>query len=103
MHFVRYYDLDRPYNEAREIKKNKNEKEKQIAKIEEAAKKLKQSKFLFPVSSSVVPFWQFIEEKEKRRGSKKDKDPEKPDTFTEKLAAHLVKNLQVCVKSGMIM
>lgn len=36
--------LDRPYDEERHILKVKNDKEKQIAKIEESAKKMKQSK-----------------------------------------------------------
>ena len=35
--------------------------------------------------------------KSKSKKGRKDKDPDKPDTFTEKLAAHLVKNLQVGV------
>ena len=35
--------------------------------------------------------------KSKSKKGRKDKDPDNPDTFTEKLAAHLVKNLQVGV------
>ena len=33
---------DRPYDEERDIKRRQKEKEKQISKVEEAAKKLKQ-------------------------------------------------------------
>ncbi len=32
---------------------------------------------------------------ESKKGKKKDKDSEKPDSFAEKLAVHLTKNLQV--------
>jgi hypothetical protein len=34
---------------------------------------------------------------EEAKKGKKEKDSEKPDTFVEKLAVHLTKNLQVCV------
>ena len=40
------YGLDRPYDEERHVKMNKLEKEKEIAKIEEAAKKMKQSMYI---------------------------------------------------------
>ena len=37
----------------------------------------------------------FVEQKKDAKSKGKEEKSEKPDTFTEKLVAHLVKNLQV--------
>ena len=89
------YELDRPYDEERHVKMNKLEKEKAIAKIEEAAKKMKQSTY-YIIRDIIIIIYYVTEAKERAKGKgREEKDPDKPDTFTEKLAAHLMKNLTV--------
>ena len=96
---------DQPFDQERDLKRKRKEKESQIQKVEEAAKRLKNSTSihvlafylnissfsLSPSLSSSFPLSFFPELKKKKR----EEESDKPDTFTEKLAAHLVKNLQV--------
>lgn len=96
---------DQPFDQERDLKRKRKEKESQIQKVEEAAKRLKNSTSihvlafylnissfsLSPSFSSSFPL-SFSPELKKK---KHEEESDKPDTFTEKLAAHLVKNLQV--------